>query len=128
MTKFGKKKCQYCGTKKDVRGIKGHERYCKQQAYLSPIPPEVDGVIWEMDVNGDPWWPDDDPISPAHYHAGGFEAIRVMMAYHPTDPLMATALKYVLRAGKKEALVEDARKAIRYLEWVIDREEGRELR
>lgn len=57
-----------------------------------------------------------DEINPAHYLAGGIEAIDVIEAYGLTMHL-GNAVKYLLRGGKKPgvSLVQDLRKAKWYL-------------
>lgn len=61
-----------------------------------------------------------DPVNyPPHYKAGGLEAIDVMEAFAPTNIHRASALKYLLRAGRKSTSpVEDLQKA----KWYIERE------
>lgn len=59
---------------------------------------------------------------PAHYAAGGIEAIDVIEAFQPGIHL-GTALKYVLRAGRKGDAVTDIKKAIWYLNRWIDNQE-----
>lgn len=56
---------------------------------------------------------------PPHYKAKGLEAIDVMEAFAPTNIHRASALKYLLRAGRKTASpIEDLEKA----RWYIERE------
>jgi hypothetical protein len=60
-----------------------------------------------------------DPVQrPKHYVSNGIEAIDVIEAFAPGNYHRGNALKYLMRAGKKGALVEDLRKAI----WYIERE------
>ena len=61
-----------------------------------------------------------DPVNhPPHYKAKGLEAIDVMEAFAPTNIHRASALKYLLRAGRKTASpIEDLEKA----RWYIERE------
>ena len=61
-----------------------------------------------------------DPVNhPPHYKAKGLEAIDVMEAFAPTNIHRASALKYLLRAGRKSSSpVEDLQKA----KWYIERE------
>lgn len=54
---------------------------------------------------------------PAHYQAGGMEAIDVIEAFGLGFNL-GNAVKYLLRAGRKGDAVEDLRKA----GWYIERE------
>lgn len=64
---------------------------------------------------------------PAHY--GGmddpYETIKVIHAWglHESFPL-GNALKYISRASRKGALLEDLKKARWYLDWEISRREG----
>ena len=61
-----------------------------------------------------------DPVTkPKHYTTNsGMEAIEVIEAFAKDNAHRAAALKYLLRAGKKNDTVEDLRKAI----WWIERE------
>ena len=63
-----------------------------------------------------------DPVTkPKHYMTdSGMEAIDVIEAFAKDNAHRAAALKYLLRAGKKNDRVEDLRKAI----WWIEREIG----
>ena len=54
---------------------------------------------------------------PAHYQAGGLEAIDVIEAFGLGFSL-GNAAKYILRAGRKGDAVEDLKKA----RWYLDRE------
>lgn len=54
---------------------------------------------------------------PPHYSAGGIEAIDVIEAFGLNFRL-GNAIKYILRAGRKAATVEDLKKA----RWYLDRE------
>lgn len=58
-----------------------------------------------------------DPIRPAHYRAGGVEAIDVIEAFGLGFNL-GNAVKYVLRHRSKGSALEDLRKA----RWYLDRE------
>lgn len=64
---------------------------------------------------------------PAHYKAGGFEAIDVLEAFFPDDPLGWQVGKYLLRYKKKNGL-EDLLKAQVYLELLIERQDKPEGR
>ena len=55
---------------------------------------------------------------PPHYKSGGMEAIDVIEAFFADDFHLASAFKYLARAGKKGDYVEDLRKSI----WYINRE------
>lgn len=64
-----------------------------------------------------------DPINPPHYQAGGaYEHVRVVNAWGLSYQL-GCATKYLCRAGKKDPdlVVQDLRKAIKYIEMEIDR-------
>jgi hypothetical protein len=73
----------------------------------------------------------DDKINPAHYKSStGLEAIDVIEAFDLDYPL-GTAVKYILRAGKKPdtPLEEDINKAIWFLKRKIRKAEaGKVLR
>lgn len=56
-------------------------------------------------------------VHPSHYKAGGLEAIDVIEAFGLNFRL-GNAIKYILRAGRKGAIVEDLKKA----RWYINRE------
>ena len=57
-----------------------------------------------------------DPINPSHYKAGGLEVIQIIEAFQ-LDYHRASALKYLLRAGRKGDEVEDMKKCA----WFVDR-------
>lgn len=63
---------------------------------------------------------------PAHYKAGGFEAIDVLEAFFPDDPLGWQVGKYMLRYKKKNGL-EDLLKAEVYLKRLIQRHQAVDL-
>jgi len=58
-----------------------------------------------------------DPINPAHYKAGDtYETIRVIEAWGlDRDFHLGNVIKYVSRAGKKDCILQDLRKAQWYL-------------
>lgn len=59
-----------------------------------------------------------DPINPNHYKTkSGLEVIDIIEAFNLGFKL-GNAVKYILRAGKKDSIVQDLRKAI----WYIERE------
>ena len=59
---------------------------------------------------------------PDHYQtSAGLEAIDVIEAFFHDNFHLASAFKYIARAGKKGDYVEDLRKSIWYLEREIDR-------
>ena len=61
---------------------------------------------------------------PAHYKVGGIESIDVIRAKLSPEAYrgfcLGNAMKYVHRAGHKDAAVDDAKKAIVYLEWFAE--------
>jgi hypothetical protein len=64
-----------------------------------------------------------DAINPEHYNAGDpYEHRKVVRAWK-LDYECGCATKYICRMGKKESAdpIEDIRKAIRYLEFEIDK-------
>lgn len=63
---------------------------------------------------------DADPVNhPSHYQSpSGLEVVDVIEAFAATNAHRSAAIKYLLRAGHKGALVEDLRKCI----WWIERE------
>ncbi|MEO2046460.1 MAG: DUF3310 domain-containing protein [Pirellulales bacterium] len=60
---------------------------------------------------------------PPHYSQGGIECIDVIEAYELGYHL-GNATKYILRAGRKDDVVQDLRKAVWYLNREIGRLEG----
>ncbi|AER26434.1 nucleotide kinase [Mycobacterium phage Saintus] len=60
---------------------------------------------------------------PDHYKSGGMEAIDVLEAFFPEDPLGWQVGKYILRYKKKNGL-EDLQKAEVYLKRLIAKLEG----
>ena len=70
-----------------------------------------------------------DAINPVHYAAGSpYECIRVIEAWGlDRNHYLATAVKYICRAGKKDDELTDIRKAIWYLQRHADRLEKREF-
>jgi hypothetical protein len=70
-----------------------------------------------------------DAINPDHYLQGGLEVFTAMEAWGlDKDTYLGTALKYIVRAGKKpqNSKAQDLRKAVRYLQQRIDVEERAE--
>ena len=59
---------------------------------------------------------------PAHYQGNKFEVIDVIEDYELGFSL-GNAVKYILRAGKKDARKQDLKKAIWYIQREIDRED-----
>jgi hypothetical protein len=62
---------------------------------------------------------------PSHYTFGKFEVIDVLEDWFPDDPLLWQVGKYISRAGHKNNLVEDLKKARWYLDRRIAKEEGK---
>lgn len=56
---------------------------------------------------------------PPHYKAGGIEVIDIIEAFG-LDFHRGNAIKYILRAGRKGAALEDLRKAAWYLARAIE--------
>jgi hypothetical protein len=65
---------------------------------------------------------------PDHYKVGGIESIDVIRAKLSPEAYrgfcLGNAMKYVHRAGHKDAAVDDAKKAIVYLEWFAESLDG----
>jgi len=62
-----------------------------------------------------------DPVhNPSHYKSGGIEVIDVIEAFELNFRL-ANVIKYVLRAGRKDDLLQDLEKAAWYLDREIDK-------
>ncbi|WP_293364973.1 DUF3310 domain-containing protein [Phenylobacterium sp.] len=59
---------------------------------------------------------------PPHYRSGGLEAIDVIEAFD-LGFCLGNAIKYILRAGRKGAALEDLKKARWYLDRVIEKGE-----
>ena len=53
---------------------------------------------------------------PSHYQGQKFEVIDIIEDFH-LDFLLGNSIKYILRAGKKDDVVQDLKKAIWYLDW-----------
>ena len=66
------------------------------------------------------------PTSPAHYKQGGLELITIWRKKLTSEEFKGMCkgniLKYVLRADHKNG-VEDYKKAMQYLKWLIEEEE-----
>lgn len=61
-----------------------------------------------------------DPINPSHYKRGGLEVFQILEAFGlDKDHYVASAVAYLLRLGYKDDPVQDARKAIRFIEQKI---------
>ena len=56
--------------------------------------------------------------SPPHYQAGGLEVIEVIEAFAPDNFLRGSAIKYLLRAGRKGDALTDLKKS----SWMLRRE------
>lgn len=65
-----------------------------------------------------------DPVNrPSHYtRIPGLEVIDVLEAFFGTDPLLWQVGKYILRAGHKDDLTQDLKKAAWYLNRRIEKE------
>ena len=61
---------------------------------------------------------------PPHYKSGGMEAIDVIEAFAPDNYWRGSALKYLLRAGRKDNTVQDLEKAVWHIRREIDRLEA----
>lgn len=70
-----------------------------------------------------------DNINPEHYKVGGIEAIDYMEAKSTREEfrgyLRLTAIKYLSRAGHKDDIVQDLRKAMWFLDKLIETYEKR---
>ena len=58
--------------------------------------------------------------NPPHYQRGGLEAIDVIEAFE-LDYHTGNAVKYLLRAGYKDDLIQDLQKAVWYLQRRIEK-------
>lgn len=67
--------------------------------------------------SGDPMpLPKEESVNhPPHYQGNKFEVIDIIEDFQ-LDFLLGNALKYILRAGKKDDMIQDLKKAIWYLE------------
>jgi CO dehydrogenase/acetyl-CoA synthase alpha subunit len=67
-----------------------------------------------------------DPVnSPSHYKGNGMEAIDVIEAFGLDKSFcLGNVVKYVLRSGKKDATIQDLKKARWYLDRQITRMES----
>jgi len=62
-----------------------------------------------------------DPVhNPSHYKSGGIEVIDVIEAFE-LNYRLGNVIKYVLRAGRKDDLLQDLEKAAWYLDREIDK-------
>jgi hypothetical protein len=59
---------------------------------------------------------------PEHYTFGKYEVFDVLMDWFSTDPLLWQVGKYIARAGRKGAALEDLQKAAWYLNRRIEGE------
>lgn len=62
---------------------------------------------------------------PSHYNTGKIEVIDVIEDWH-LDFHLGNAVKYIARCNYKDNKIEDLRKAIWYLQRVIDNEINKE--
>ena len=72
---------------------------------------------------------DNTPTSPAHYKQGGLEVITILRKKMSKEEFKGfckgNILKYILRAEHKNG-VEDYKKAMQYLKWLIEEGEKHE--
>lgn len=98
----GEKECPDCGTM--VAPDASHVCLKGELVHGYVVPPRVEDTRTDTDR--------------PYYDAGNLKAIDVIQAYARDNFLRGTALKYLMRAGRKDDLVADLRKAI----WYIERE------
>jgi len=67
--------------------------------------------------------PGKDEVNPSHYGFPG--GVQVIDITKHLDFLAGNVVKYVCRAGLKGDKLTDLRKAKQYLEWLIEKEEGK---
>lgn len=84
---------------------------------------EVDSEGWHLDkfapynIN----YAKNDPINPDHYKRGNeYEPIKIIQHYNLSFEL-GNVIKYVLRCDSKGNREEDLKKAIRYLQYELDK-------
>ncbi len=64
--------------------------------------------------------PANDPINPAHYRSGGMQCIDAIEALGiGPEFCRATAIKYLWRLGNKDDELQDARKALWYVNRLV---------
>ncbi len=86
---------------------------------LHENPPQEPAIVETMDVTVQ------DPINPAHYKsADGIEVIQVIEAFG-LDYHRASALKYLLRAGRKDDELQDMKKCAWFINRAIQKLEGK---
>lgn len=61
-------------------------------------------------------------VNPSHYDFPG--GVQVIDITKHLDFLRGNAVKYLCRAGRKGDVLTDLRKALRYVEWAIEKEES----
>ena len=70
--------------------------------------------------------PEVDPVNPSHYKKGDIECIdAIKSALTPEEWrgfLKGTAIAYLWRLGHKDAVEQDARKTLWYVEWLAGRD------
>lgn len=63
------------------------------------------------------------PIIPDHYHSGGIDVFAYVEANLSKDKVIgyhqASAIKYIIRAGKKGSALEDFKKAAYHLKHLV---------
>lgn len=91
--------------------FKGYEDSKDDLDYHTPYEKDLDPVeTWKVDVN------------PSHYDFPG--GVQVIDITKHLDFLRGNAVKYLCRAGRKGDAVTDLKKALRYIEWAIEKEES----
>lgn len=67
-----------------------------------------------------------DPVNPSHYKKGEIECIDAIRSMLTPDEwrgfLKGTAVAYLWRLGHKDAVEQDARKTLWYVEWLAGRD------
>lgn len=77
--------------------------------------PKVVGHLMEDAYVTKEYWHAEDPVNhPAHYKSGSLEVITVIEEFN-LNFRMGNAIKYILRANKKDNKIQDIKKAIWYL-------------
>lgn len=99
-------------------------------SYPHVVPPRTDECAHEhfkkeavIIRNAEPYNSQDAVHQPNHYTVGGIETIDYMMAKSSPEEFMGhlrlTALKYLSRAGHKDDILQEYKKAAVYLDWLI---------
>lgn len=112
------KKCHKCGfVHKEC--LQGYSSIlcsgCRTVSHYDKGPRDVDPFAG-LDPREEPCAKEDNVNNPSHYESGhGMEVIDVIEEFDLGFPL-GNAVKYILRAGKKNDEIEDLKKAIWYIE------------